>query len=132
MDVSVIALIFVFLTFQFSFIMFDFQHNQNMKQDIFSNIRTANQNALLQVQNDYNEYKELTENAMLEAWLENFVKQNNLDFNDIELGFVQIETDPPLFLVTVEGAHGDYRVINKQALVSYVNGTMIISELDDN
>ena len=130
MDLPVIALIFVFLTFQFTFIMFDYQHNQHMKQDIFSTIRTANQNALLQLKDEYDEYKELTENGMLEAWLENFVKQNNLNFDDIELGFVQLETDPPLFLVTIEGGHGEYGTIKQSALVSYINGAMIISNVE--
>lgn len=91
-------------------------------------LRTANQNALIEMQPDYNEYEEITDEKMLEAWLENFVKNNDLGYDEVELSFVQIETDPPLFLVTAKAKHGNYFIAKKEAVVTFYSGTTIISD----
>jgi len=99
-----------------------------MKHSLFETVRAANQNSLLSLQQDYEKGKSLTTPQMLEEWISQFVTQNSLNYNSITLGFVQLETDPPLYLVTAEGKKNNYTIIQDQAYVRYTSGTLLIHD----
>lgn len=130
MDVAISVLITLFLIFNISFSLLDFNHNNSMKESLFEATRAANQNALYEVQGEFDNYEEITTAEMLEKWLINFCNNNSLHYDDIELSFIQIETDPvPLFLVYVEGYKDSYFIFkNKDAKALLVSGAMILPD----
>lgn len=128
MEISIRLFFVVIFTFWFTFLMVDFNHNISMKHDSYESVRASNQDSLLDLQKHYDEYEELNTAVMLEEWLVNFVDNNNLSWDEIEIGFVQIETDPPLYLVNIEGYLDSYAIVNKDAFVSFYSGTTILSK----
>ena len=130
MDLGPTILIIIFLVLNFTFMTLDFEHNSNMKQSIFEATRAANQNSLYELQDKYDTYEEITTSEMLEKWLINFCNNNSLNFDKINVSFVQIETDPvPLYLVNIEGQKGAYAIIkNKDAIAEFYNGAMLIEK----
>ena len=99
-----------------------------MKQETFEAVRSANQNGLKEYLNDYNQYELFTTAEMLEKWIVNFVNANSLNYKELNIGFVKLETDPPLYLVTIEGYKDQYAVLTKDAYVRYTSGTLIVSD----
>lgn len=85
MERSIIYMLLLLFTFWISFGILDVNKNQTLKQDSFETIRSANQNALLDLQDKYNDYEELNTPAMVEEWLVNFVNNNNINWEDVEI-----------------------------------------------
>ena len=110
----------------------DIYKNQQMQQSEFEATRSANQGSLLDLQEKYNNNETLTTVEMLNAWLINFIDTHGLAYEKVRLGFVQIEADPPLYLVTVEGYEEDYAILGQEAYVRYTSGAMIISDEGEN
>jgi len=106
----------------------DIYKNQQMIQSEFESNRSANQGSLLDLQEKYNNNETLTTVEMLDAWLVNFINTHGLAYEKVRLGFVQIESDPPLYLVTVEGYEEDYAILGQEAYVKYTSGAMIITD----
>lgn len=130
MDLAVTVLIVLFLVFSFTFGLLDFNHNSDMKDSLFHATRAANQNALYELQDQYDNYQEITTAEMLERWLINFCDNNSLHFDDIEISFVQIETEPiPLYLVYIEGYKDSYIMFrSNESLGRFYNGAMILPD----
>lgn len=138
MDTPVITFFLVIVMFIFSFLMVDVDSNVQMKTDAYESVRAANQNALLDLQDKYDEYDELNTPAMVEEWLANFLSKNNIAWKEITINFVQIETDPPAYLMSVEGhKQSGYAIIkggaaNDNAIVKFSSGATIISDDEAN
>lgn len=128
MSQSLKAMLFFILIFMFTFLLFDVNKNLGLKQDAYETIRASNQNALLDLEDKYNDYEELNTPAMLEQWLVNFINNNNIKWEDIEIEFIQLETDPPLYLVGIEGYKESYTIVNKRTYIRFHNGSTIISK----
>lgn len=128
MDNPVWFLVLTFIIFTLTFASLDISNNTTIKHDTFESIRASNQNALIEIQDEYNEYKEIPTAQMLTEWITTYCNNSNVKYKDIELNFVQMETDPPTFLVSIEGDVGHYAIVPKQALVSYYSGATIVSD----
>jgi len=129
MDLPIIFLLIVYVIFQFVFIDIDVSKNNNIKQEIFSSLRYANQNSLIEIDNEYKDYLLIDSVDMLEKWIINFCISSSRDIEKMKISFIQIESDPlPLYLVKVEGFDGKYVVISNDVYSSYMNGAMIIKE----
>jgi len=128
LDIGAYILGFIIVTFSLVFGMFDMNLNQSMKQNLFESIRSANQNALYDVQDDYNNQEVLTTPMMLEAWLIDFAGSEDLKYKDLVINFVQLETEPPLYLVYVKGYKDKYAVISEDAYAAYYSSTTIITK----
>ena len=128
MDVGVYVLGFIIILFSIVFGMFDVNLNSSMKQNLFESVRAANQNALIEMQEGYNQRDVITTPMMLDLWLCDFAKSADLEYEDLEINFVQIETEPPLYLVYVEGYKENYAVFAGDANASYFSGATIITK----
>ena len=130
MEIALRCLILLILIFNFTLIMFDINKNQTIKQTAFETIRAANQNGLLELQENYDNFEVLDSAMMLNEWLVSFISNNSLDFQDVTIGFVEIESEPPFYVVRFEGYYDDYAIISKEAYVEYTNAAMIVSDND--
>ena len=128
MDMPIRLIGIVCITFSLIFMSMDIFKNQEMLQNEFESNRLATQGSLLDLQEKYNNNEELTSVEMLNAWLTNFVNAHGITYEKLKLGFVQIETDPPLYLVTVEGYKDEYALLSGEAYVRYTSGATIISK----
>lgn len=126
MNLAAYMYCFTVLIFALVFGMIDVNAANSSLQNQFESVRDANQSALYTVQEDYNQRKVLTTPQMMEAWLTSFLTDRDLRYEDITLNFVQIETDPPLFLVSVEGYRDDYMILTKDAVTGYYSGSTIL------
>lgn len=129
MSVPIRTFFFLIMIFVFSFIMMDFNSNLRMKEDAYESVRAANQDALLDLQENYNNYEELNTAAMVERWLANFVNNEDLTWKEIQINFVQIETDPPAYLMQVKGTKKTgYAIVKKDAYINFHSGSTIITD----
>ena len=122
MDMPIRLIGIVCIAFSLIFMSMDIFKNQEMLQNEFESNRLATQGSLLDLQEKYNNNEELTSVEMLNAWLTNFVNAHGITYEKLKLGFVQIETDPPLYLVTVEGYKDEYALLSGEAYVRYTSG----------
>ena len=132
MDMPVRLIGIVCIAFSLIFMSMDIFKNQEMLQNEFESNRLATQGSLLDLQEKYNSNEELTSVEMLNAWLTNFVNAHGITYEKLKLGFVQIETDPPLYLVTVEGYKDEYALLSGEAYVRYTSGATIITKEQEN
>lgn len=132
MDMPVRLIGIVCIAFSLIFMSMDIFKNQEMLQNEFESNRLATQGSLLDLQEKYNNNEELTSVEMLNAWLINFVNAHGITYEKLKLGFVQIETDPPLYLVTVEGYKDEYALLSGEAYVRYTSGATIITKEQEN
>jgi len=132
MDMPVRLIGIVCIAFSLIFMSMDIFKNQEMLQNEFESNRLATQGSLLDLQEKYNNNEELTSVEMLNAWLTNFVNAHGITYEKLKLGFVQIETDPPLYLVTVEGYKDEYALLSGEAYVRYTSGATIITKEQEN
>lgn len=128
MDMPVKVLGILCITLSLLFMSLDIYKNQQMIQSEFESNRSANQGSLLDLQEKYNNNETLSTVEMLNAWLVNFINTHGLAYENVRLGFVQMESDPPLYLVTIEGYEDDYAILTKDAYVRYTSGAMIITD----
>lgn len=128
MDIGVYILGCIILTFTIIFGMFDMNLNNSMKQNLFESVRATNQNALFALQDDYNNLRQLTTPRMLEEWLIAFAKNRDLSYTDLVVNFVQIENEPPLYLVYVEGYKEQYAILSEEAYAAYYSGSTLITK----
>jgi len=128
MDMPIRAIGLVIIVFSLIFVSLDLFKNQEMIQSEFESNRLATQGSLRDLQEKYNNNEELTSVEMLNAWLTNFVNAHGITYEKIKLGFVQIETDPPLYLVTIEGYENEYAILKNEAYVQYTSGATIITD----
>lgn len=128
MEMPVKLLGIICITLSLLFMSLDIYKNQEMIQSEFESNRSANQGSLLDLQEKYNNNETLSTVEMLNAWLINFVDTHGLAYENVRLGFIQIESDPPLYLVKVEGFEEDYAILSRDAYVKYVSGAMIITD----
>lgn len=129
METPIKTFFLLILIATFSFLMLDFNSNISMKSDTYESTRAANQNALLDLQENYDNYEELNTPAMVERWLSNFLKNENIPWKDIEISFIQIETDPPTYLMEVKGHNkANYAIVRKDAYVEFTSGTTLITD----
>lgn len=108
----------------------DVNTNATTKEHMFDSIRSANQNALYDVQNDYEGGKTLSSPEMIETWLSEFAQDMDMNFEDLVVNFIQLEGEPPVYLMYVEGYKDKYAIINKDVYISYINGSTIIQSED--
>ena len=132
MDMPIRLIGIVCIAFSLIFMSMDIFKNQEMLQNEFESNRLATQGSLLDLQEKYNNNEELTSVEMLNAWLTNFVNAHGITYEKLKLGFVQIETDPPLYLVTVEGYKDEYALLSGDAYVRYTSGATIITKEQEN
>lgn len=132
MDMPIRLIGIVCIAFSLIFMSMDIFKNQEMLQNEFESNRLATQGSLLDLQEKYNNNEELTSVEMLNAWLTNFVNAHGITYEKLKLGFVQIETDPPLYLVTVEGYKDEYALLSGEAYVRYTSGATIITKEQEN
>lgn len=132
MDMPIRLIGIVCIAFSLIFMSMDIFKNQEMIQGEFEANRLATQGSLRDLQEKYNNNEELTSVEMLNTWLTNFVNAHGITYEKLKLGFVQIETDPPLYLVTVEGYKDDYALLSGEAYVKYTSGATIISKEEGN
>ena len=132
MDMPIRLIGIVCIAFSLIFMSMDIFKNQEMLQNEFESNRLATQGSLLDLQEKYNNNEELTSVEMLNAWLTNFVNAHGITYEKLKLGFVQIETDPPLYLVTVEGYKDEYALLSGEAYVRYTSGATIITKEEEN
>ena len=132
MDLAISALIILVLIFTSTFTMLDVSRNMTIQQDIFTSLRSANQNALLDIKDDYESRDEITEARMIQEWLVNFLDNNNLNYRDVTLKFTYLSTDPPTYTVEVEGysEHAYIKVTGKEAKIKYIHAATILT-IDD-
>ena len=129
MEAPIKAFFILILIATFSFLMLDFNSNISMKSDAYESTRAANQNALLDLQENYDNYEELNTPAMVERWLVNFLKNENIPWKDIDISFIQIENDPPTYLLEVKGHNkSKYAIVGKEAYVEFSSGTTLITD----
>jgi len=128
MDVGVYILGGIILLFSIVFGMLDVNLNSSMKQNLFESVRAANQNALLEMEEAYESREILTTTRMIETWLSEFASSEDLRYEEIKLNFIQMETDPPLYLVYAEGFNDRYVMISADAYASYFSGATIITK----
>ena len=128
MDVGIYMLGFIIIIFSIVFGMFDLNLNASMKQNLFDSVRSANQNALIELQDEYNNLERLTTPQMLESWLYSFALSEDLSYDELVINFVQIETEPPLYLVYAQGNKEKYAVLTGDAYAAYYSGTTIITK----
>lgn len=128
MDMPVRVIGLVIIVFFLIFTSMDLFKNQEMIQSEFESNRLATQGSLRDLQEKYNNNEELTTVEMLNAWITNFVNAHGITYEKLKLGFVQIETDPPLYLVTIEGYEDEYAILSGDAYVRYTSGATIISK----
>ena len=128
MDMPVRVVGLIIIVFYLIFTSMDLFKNQEMIQSEFESNRLATQGSLRDLQEKYNNNEELSSVEMLNTWLTNFVNAHGITYEKLKLGFVQIETDPPLYLVTVEGYEDEYAILSGEAYVRYTSGATIISK----
>ena len=128
MDMPVRVVGLIIIVFYLIFTSMDLFKNQEMSQSEFESNRLATQGSLRDLQEKYNNNEELSSVEMLNTWLTNFVNAHGITYEKLKLGFVQIETDPPLYLVTVEGYEDEYAILSGEAYVRYTSGATIISK----
>lgn len=126
MDLAIWGLVFVTIIFSFTFASLDVQKNNQLKQDLFTAVRSANQNSLEIIQDQYDHYEEITSAQMMEEWLRSFSNNLSSGFNEIKLNFIQVQEEPPIFLVYVEGEEGRYAILKDKALVEHYSGALIV------
>lgn len=126
MPIKVIGL--VIIVFFLIFTSMDLFKNQEMIQAEFESNRLATQGSLKDLQEKYNNNEEISSVEMLNIWLTNFVNAHGITYEKLKLGFVQIETDPPLYLVTIEGYENEYAILSGDAYARYTSGATIISK----
>lgn len=133
MESPIKVFFFLIIIVLFSFLMLDFSSNISMKSDAYESTRAANQNALLDLQENYDNYEELNSPAMIERWLTNFLKNENISWKDVEIGFIQMENDPPTYLMEIKGHKKTaYAVVRKDAYVEFTSGTTLITDEVEN
>lgn len=132
MEIGGYGLMWVCVIFTLMFGMLDLTKNGSANQNIFNSIRYANQNALYDVQPDYESRETLTSAQMLEVWLEEFAQNADMEYNDIVLNFAQIETEPPLYLVYAKGYKDQYRILTAEAYYEFLNGSTILQKEPEN
>ena len=118
----------IILIFMIVFGMLDVSLNSSMKHEMYESVRSANQNALIEMEEDYKTGVTLTTPQMLETWLAEFSQTHDMSFDELKINFVQMETDPPLYLVYVEGYKGQYVMFSGDARAVYYNGSTIITK----
>ena len=131
MDAGIYMLGLIILLFTLVFGMFDVNVNSSMKQNLYESVRSANQNALLELEAKYQEGEELTTIEMLEEWLSEFAQNNDLSYSELKINFVQMETEPPVYLVYIEGHKDQYKVLGSgtmDAFVKYHSGSTLITD----
>ena len=128
MDAGIYILGGIILLFSLVFGMFDANLNNTMKQDLYESVRAANQNALIALEQDYKNSISLTTAGMIESWLAEFALNNALDYETLRISFVQVETEPPLYLMYVEGFKDEYVVVSGDAYAAFYSGTTIITK----
>ena len=131
MDMPIRLIGIVCIAFSLIFMSMDIFKNQEMIQSEFEANRLATQGSLRDLQEKYNDNEELSSVEMLNTWLTNFVNAHGITYEKLKLGFVQIETDPPLYLVTVEGYKDEYALLSGEAYVKYTSGATIISKEEE-
>ena len=126
MDNGILSLIWISCIFTFLFFEVDIHRHTQMQQDLFEALRAANQNGLIALKKDAKEQNVITEGRMLKEWLMAFLSNNSLDFEDIEVVFHTLNTDPPLYVVSVRGYQGAYAIISKEAYFEVTSAATII------
>jgi len=128
MDVGVYILGATVLLFSIVFGLLDFNINASMKQNLFESVRAANQNSLISLESKYGNREILTTCQMIETWLCEFASDRDLNYKEVEIDFVQVETEPPLYLVNVKGFVDKYAIVSEDAYAEYFSGATIISK----
>ena len=128
MEMAIRLIGLVVIVFTLIFASLDLFKNQEMIQSEFESNRLATQGSLRDLQEKYNNNEELSSVEMLNTWLTNFVNAHGIAYEKLKLGFVQVETDPPLYLVTVEGYEDEYAYLSGEAYARYTSGATIISK----
>ena len=132
MEISVITLLLLVLTIMFSFINLDYQKSVHTKQNIFESIRAANQNSLYEIQDQYDNYEEITTVEMLDKWIINFCNNNSINMEEMKISFIMVSNDPvPLYLVNINGVNGKYISVNAKTIASYYYGALLIEKNED-
>lgn len=130
-EASSLAVKVIFLTLVvgiFMVVEFDAYINRAMMTSEFNANRSATQGSLYDLQDKYNEHEELTSVEMLNSWIINFVDTHSIKYEKVELLFHKIETDPPVYMVTVKGFENDYAYLDKQAYFEYLSSATIITD----
>lgn len=125
MDLAAYMYLFVIMVFSLVFGMIDVNAGASTRQNLFESVRDANQSALYTIQDEYEERKVITTPQMMEAWLMSYITDEDLRYENITLNFVQMETEPPLYLVYIEGRRDEYIIVSSDAYDKYISGATI-------
>lgn len=127
MDFGVYILGAIILLFSIVFGLLDFNLNASMKQNLFESVRAANQEALYTLEENYDNRQILTSAQMIETWLMEFASSKDLNYKEIQINFLQLETEPPLYLVYAKGFNDKYVIVSSDAYAEYFSGATIIT-----
>lgn len=127
MDLVVKILTGAFITMSLLIGGLDLYVNKTMMTHVFYT-RGSAQTSLYDIQDKYNNNEAITSVEMLNNWLIDFIDKQGIDYEEVRLKFHKIETEPPVYLVTVEGYEDEYAFINGTAYFEYTTGTTLITE----
>jgi len=132
MSLAIAGLVIVIFIFSLTFAAFDISQSAAMRHDVYESVRIANQNALLDVQEEYNTHQELTQARLIEEWIVNFLNNTGIEYSEVKLKFSYLSTEPPIFTVEIEGhAEAGYVMFNGvDAEVKYYSSSTIITDED--
>ena len=127
MDLAVKVICGAIITMWLFFMQLDMNISKQMMTSEFFSNRSSSQGSLYEIQDKYNNREEITTVEMLDNWIINFINTHGVDYEQVNLLFHQIETDPPTYLVTVEGYVDEYAILSGEAYFEYTSGTSLIS-----
>lgn len=128
MDLAVKVIVGAFIVGTLLFASLDIYLNRTMMTTQFYTNRASSQGGLYDVQGKYNDNETLTSVEMLNNWLIDFIDTHGIEYEKVNLKFHKIETEPPVYLVTVEGYEDEYTYLDGNAYFQYTSGTTIITE----
>ena len=128
MESGIKSLIIISLSFSFLLALISIDKNQTLKQSSFEANRAAVQNGLFDIQNKYENFEIITEEEMLENWINNFLNNSTTPYDELDIRFLEINTEPAFYLVYVEGYLDEGALIDHKTYVEYLSGAMIIEE----
>lgn len=131
MDLAVKIIVGTFITMILILASLDVYLNRTMMTMNFHSNRASSQGSLYDVQDKYNNNEELTSVEMLNNWIINFIDTHGIDYEKVNLKFHRIETDPPVYIVTVEGYEDEYTYLSGNAYFEYTSATTIIEEEEE-
>ena len=121
MAIAVKGLIIISLGLLLIMNMMDIYINNQMIEDNFGTVRSANYNSLSEIKDD----EVITDIKMLNLWLMNFAEASNTNFNELKISFLSLDSDPLYYVVYIEGTN-NYCLISDDLHSRFTNAATVI------